>query len=104
MRRLVITALCALPAITFAQEKAFVIKGKIGKLNAPVKAYLDKRENGVSTLDSVVLKNGTFQFKGTVKAPVLAMMVLDHTGEGMGAQGMMNMDRHLLYRNPATSV
>ncbi|UYQ92111.1 AhpC/TSA family protein [Chitinophaga horti] len=96
MKRLVITALCAAPLMAFAQGGAYVIKGKIGKLNAPAKVYLDKREDGNNTLDSVVLKDGAFTFKGNVRQPLLAMMVLDHTGEGMG-QGMMNMDRHLLY-------
>ncbi|WP_295128388.1 TlpA disulfide reductase family protein [uncultured Chitinophaga sp.] len=102
MKRLVLMTLCAIPVLAFAQGGAYVIKGKIGKLGAPTMAYLDRREDGNTYLDSVVLKDGAFEFKGTVKNPMMAMMVLDHTGAGMAEQGMMNMDRHLLYIEKGT--
>jgi peroxiredoxin len=66
------------PAVLFAQKGDFVLKGKIGSLNAPAKLQLMYRIDGKEVGDSAVLKDGTFEFKGTVDGPTQAMMVLQH--------------------------
>jgi len=63
-----------------AQQKGFTIKGKIGNLNAPAKVYLDSYE--AKALDSAVVKNGAFQFKGIAKKAGLAYLSLDRYGVG----------------------
>jgi len=75
-----LTALTLLlsPGILLAQKGDFVLKGKIGSWNAPAKLQLVYRNGGVDVKDSAVLKDGTFQFKGTVDGPSQAMMVLKH--------------------------
>jgi peroxiredoxin len=71
-----------LPMAAFAQ-KPFTLKGKIGKGNAPamVHIYYGIAEEGVDHVDSAILKNGVFTFKGTVKEPTLARLMLMHKGE-----------------------
>lgn len=66
------------PAVLFAQKGDFVLKGKIGSLNAPAKLHLMYRINGTEVRDSAVLKDGAFEFKGAVEEPSQAMMVLQH--------------------------
>ncbi len=66
------------PGVLLAQKGDFVLKGKIGNWNAPVKAHLVYRQAGVDVKDSAVLKDGAFEFKGTIDGPSQAMMVLKH--------------------------
>lgn len=67
--------LLLLPALAGAQQ-TYTIKGKVGQLNTPVKAYLRYTADGKQVADSAVLTNGFFEFKGTVKDPVSAMVSL----------------------------
>lgn len=69
-------ALCA-PAALWAQN-GYVVKGKVGNLNAPAKAYLYYKVKGVSVVDSVYMKNGQFTFKGKVGAPKEANILVVH--------------------------
>jgi peroxiredoxin len=86
MKKAVLTVLAALPFAAMAQAPAgnFTVKGKIGTLNAPAKMYLDYRNNGKTIDDSVTLKNGEFEFKGTgVSAPMQAYLILNKAGNGI---------------------
>ncbi|MBS0029929.1 redoxin domain-containing protein [Chitinophaga sp. 22321] len=100
MKTGMLLAALALPAISAAQQ-AYTLKGTLTTREPGAKAYLDRRVNGETFLDSAVLKNGHFEFKGTVKAPYLAMLVVDHKGAGLANQGM-DMDRRLLYLDKGT--
>jgi thiol-disulfide isomerase/thioredoxin len=67
-----ITAVLCLAAIgTFAQN-GFQIKGKVAGFDQPSMAYLYSFDKGRDLLDSAVVANGTFSFKGTVKHPLSA--------------------------------
>lgn len=79
MNRMLFTLLALAPATLFAQEGAFVLKGKIGTLDAPAKLFLTYRANGEVIRDSVALQNGVFEFKGKVNDPMKATLVLRHT-------------------------
>jgi peroxiredoxin len=85
MKKAVFTILAALPLITLAQAPAgtFTVKGKIGSLNAPAKMYLNYRKDGKSITDSTILKNGDFEFKGIVAAPVQGVLRLNKLGDGL---------------------
>ncbi len=75
--------LAALPFLANAQAGNYDIKGKIGNLNIPAKAFLLRRIDGHDSVDSVALLAGAFEFKGTVKGPEQALLLLDHSGAGL---------------------
>lgn len=81
--KIALIALLVTPFLGYSQSNDYLLNGKVGQLNAPAKAYLSYRLNGNNVLDSVILQNGTFQFKGTVTDPVRAQLILDHTGAGI---------------------
>ncbi|RAI97573.1 peroxiredoxin [Chitinophaga skermanii] len=75
-----LTLAAALPLIASAQEKPYTVTGKIGKANA--KVYLDIRKKSGNTVDSAVVKDGVFTFKGNVEGPTLVVLSMDHAGTG----------------------
>lgn len=77
MKRIFLSALCLLPIGLMAQQ-AFTIQGKVGKLNAPATAYLTYRVGSTSVVDSAILKNGAFKFKGKVESPTSASIRIKH--------------------------
>ncbi|GAA0554604.1 TlpA disulfide reductase family protein [Chitinophaga japonensis] len=91
----------AFPVMAHAQGGTFVLNGRLGNLDAPAKAYLDRREDGKTILDSAVLHNGVFTFKGEVKAPVLCMLMVDHEGSGMPNPSTAE-DKRLVYLEEGT--
>jgi len=88
MKKAVFTLLAALPFASMAQTPAangtFTVKGKIGNLSAPAKAYLEYRKDGKTIDDSVAIKNGMFEFKGeAAKTPTQAYLIMNKAGTGM---------------------
>ncbi|WP_129715193.1 TlpA disulfide reductase family protein [Pedobacter sp. SYP-B3415] len=77
MKKIVLIAACLLPVAALAQS-GFTITGKVGKLNAPAKAYLAYRVGSNQIIDSVTVKGGSFTFKGNVESPVLGNIRLKH--------------------------
>ncbi|RYG20663.1 MAG: AhpC/TSA family protein [Chitinophagaceae bacterium] len=78
MKKIILSALCLLPIAAMAQTP-FTVKGKVGSLNAPAKAYLMYKVGKTSMTDSVELKNGAFEFKGSVDGPTSATLRVKHT-------------------------
>lgn len=86
MKKLLYAALLAIPAAGIAQTTPnFTVKGKIGSYNAPAKAYLSYGVNGKGVTDSVVLKNGTFEFKGNIPEASSANLFVNAKGDGIHA-------------------
>jgi len=84
MKKLITAALASLPFITLAQDGAYTVQGKVGSYNAPAKMYLIYQVKDKETRDSVVLKDGQFQFKGTIgNVPINAYLVLNEKGDGV---------------------
>jgi len=84
MKKLITAALASLPFITLAQDGAYTVQGKVGSYNAPAKMYLIYQVKDKETRDSAVLKDGQFQFKGTVgNVPINAYLVLNEKGDGV---------------------
>ncbi|NML22915.1 AhpC/TSA family protein [Pseudoflavitalea sp. G-6-1-2] len=81
MKKNLATLLMIAPAALFAQDAPFTIKGKVGKIGAPAKAYLSYRVDGKNIMDSAELKKGAFEFKGTLGGPARMNVTLNHTGE-----------------------
>ena len=71
MKKLILAALSLLPIALMAQ-KPFTIKGSAKNLAAGNKIYLVYMENGMRIIDSTLVVNGAFEFKGNVADPLMA--------------------------------
>lgn len=80
MNKFVLTLLLTAPAMAFAQEQSFTVKGKVAKADPKAVVYLSYRTAGKSVKDSVAIKNGAFTFNGTVPGPTSAQLTLTHPG------------------------
>ena len=78
MLKQLLAALLFAPGLAAAQTPSspFVVKGRIGHLNAPARVYLV----GAQVLDSATLKNGAFEMKGHSEMPERAQLVLVRNG------------------------
>lgn len=76
-KSMILAAACCLPLSLLAQ-KGFTVRGKIGTLDAPAKAYLNYKNDGKEVIDSVVLRKGSFSFKGALGAPAMAVLTVKH--------------------------
>src|SRR5260221_5935536 len=84
MKKLVLAALAFLPLIVFAQDSKFTIEGTLGTYNTPAKVDLQYRDKDNTNTDSVMLKNGKFEFNGTVGSdPVYANLMFNAKGTGL---------------------
>lgn len=88
MKKHLLGFLLLAPGLATAQTTyPFVVKGKVGQLNAPAKIYLVR---GFDRLDSTTLKNGAFELKGATAIPESAELVLERGGKLRdGMQGRM---------------
>ncbi|TDQ09234.1 TlpA disulfide reductase family protein [Pedobacter metabolipauper] len=77
MKKLLIAAVCLLPAATMAQG-TFTLQGKVGKLNAPAKAYLSYSANSAQVTDSAVISGGKFTFTGSITGITSAYIRVKH--------------------------
>lgn len=82
MKKKLIGLMLMCPVSLLAQNVNYTLNGKIGNVNAPAKVYLGYQNATTSFIDSTIITNGKFEFKGTIKAPVKATVVLSYTGEG----------------------
>lgn len=78
MRKMILTAVAAVGTMVASAQTGYVIKGQIGKLGKPAKAFLLINMEGKQVLDSAVLVNGAFTFKGSVPSPMEATLRLKH--------------------------
>jgi peroxiredoxin len=82
MKKALVILLLTAPVLTFAQTGKYILKGKVGSYNAPAKAYLEYDKGGKIVKDSVVLKDGSFEFTGEVASPTNAYLFLSDKGTG----------------------
>jgi peroxiredoxin len=84
MKKILLMTLAYLPAVLMAQDVKYTIQGTLGTYNAPAKVYIQYRLNKKVRTDSVTLKNGNFQFSGTVAGdPVYANLMFNAKGTGI---------------------
>ncbi|WP_035564443.1 TlpA disulfide reductase family protein [Hymenobacter sp. IS2118] len=81
MKNLLYSALLLLPTLAQAQTEHFVLKGTVGAKAGVTKVYLHwgLPNNGFGE-DSVAVKNGRFEFRGTLAEPAGATLALSHHG------------------------
>lgn len=76
MKKTLISILLLLPFVVAAQ-KTYTITGKLSALHVPAKAYLVTLQGDrFKETDSVVIKNGQFQFTGKVEQPQSAIIAV----------------------------
>jgi len=78
MKKTLLAATLVISAFVASAQTGYVIKGQIGKLGKPAKAFLLTKLEGKEKLDSVELVNGAFTFKGSVPSPMEATLRLKH--------------------------
>lgn len=88
MKKVFVFFMALLPAMAFAQTPVetsgnFTIKAKVGNLNSPARAYLFYQVGANKVVDSALIVNGQFSFKGDVIDPNNATLVIDHAGTGI---------------------
>jgi peroxiredoxin len=83
MKKIIFTALALIPALGFAQSADYTLTAKLSAQKVPSRAYLIYRTTGQNVIDSVDVKGGTFQFKGSTAEPLRAQLILDHTNQGL---------------------
>jgi thiol-disulfide isomerase/thioredoxin len=67
--------------LTLMAQSGYTISGKMPGLKMPAKAYLVTIQNGAwKETDSVEIKGGKFQFKGSVNEPQQAIVAVKRTG------------------------
>jgi len=100
MRKILIVAFALAQITVFAQENNFVINGKIDGLKAQATIYFRYIGSGRRIVDSMVVKDGTFVFRGNVKDPVMASLQLKHEGYKPGQRA--GYDPFQFYIEPGT--
>jgi peroxiredoxin len=104
MKKLFIYLVLSMPILAFAQvPQPFNVVGKFGNLNA--KIYLGYQLGSNKILDSAQSVNGSFEFKGDLIYPSLAVLVIDYKGVGsekidVGA----NADKLVFYIDKGTTT
>jgi peroxiredoxin len=85
MKKIVLFIITLLPMIALAQTpETFVLKSKVGNLNAPSRAYLIYKLGANQVIDSAIITAGSFEFSGQILNPTNAVLVIDHKGVGFG--------------------
>lgn len=102
MKKLLAVALISAPGLLFAQNGSFKLKGKVGALNQPAKAYLRYSYNDKHILDSAELNGGVFELKGNIDYPVAATVIISHDGKTL--QQLKRQDKLNLYLEPSEMV
>lgn len=83
MKKLIFAVIALLPAMAFAQDGRYKVEGTIGANNAPAKVYLQTYVQGKTLTDSITLKDGKFQFGGTIgNVPLNAYLIFSEKGTG----------------------
>jgi len=98
MKILFAAALAALPFLGRAQSETFELRGKVAHPKAADKAYLTYAVGDRPMVDSAVVKNGAFTFKGTVSEPGAGHLFLTHQGEPL----QKSRDQAIVYLEKGT--
>ena len=98
MKKIFLLLWCTFPVAVFAQHQ-FLVVGKIKNIQFPAKVYLDYRRAGErSHWDSTTVKNGKFEFKGTIADTVLADIYVNNEGISLDdIWGKNNTDSKRIY-------
>ena len=99
MRKFILFIMLITPIALMAQRGEFILKGKVGTISAPAKAWLSCQTATVSFSKSVSIQNGQFEFKGIIDAPVKASLLIAPKG-GLNMQS----ERLSVYLEPGKTI
>ncbi|ERJ59879.1 TlpA disulfide reductase family protein [Sphingobacterium paucimobilis] len=74
---LTVFCLVTISSTSFAQKKSFTIEGKIDSLQENTKVFLTYELEKESKIDSALVKNGVFRFKGIATSGTVASLALE---------------------------
>ncbi|WP_158994120.1 TlpA disulfide reductase family protein [Mucilaginibacter sp. L196] len=79
MKKIIVTGIVSsmimTPFVLFAQQGTFILKGKLENVDPQAKVYLLKSTAADGVIDSSVVKNGSFEFKGNLPTTPSIMLV-----------------------------
>lgn len=78
MKKPFLILLFLLPVVVLAQNRNYILKGKIASLNSPAHVFLVYNRTLVS---SVALHNGEFEIDGIISEPTIAYLSLNKDGD-----------------------
>ena len=100
MKLLFALALLTTPVLVEAQSGSFTLTGTLGTVSAPARAYLSYGTGNAMKMDSALVRNGSFTFKGTVDNPMQATLFVDRSGAGFSRR--RPIPARSLYLEPGT--
>ncbi|MDB5023196.1 MAG: AhpC/TSA family protein [Mucilaginibacter sp.] len=97
MKKLLFCLMLSLPVLAYAQvPQPFDVVGKFGHMNA--KIYLGYQLGSNKVLDSAQVVNGSFELKGDLIYPSLAILIVDYKGVGADKLDVgQNSDKLVFY-------
>jgi peroxiredoxin len=101
MKKVSLLLTAALPVVIFAQQNGYTIEGAIGKLNTPAKAFLLHQAENKIVIDTALIANGQFSFKGSTTDPFMARLIVDRDGSGSSIR-KPDADGLTVYVEPGT--
>ena len=78
LQKLIMFAALSAPLAAVAQQ-AYTIKGSVRDIKEPVTVILTYKVDGTRILDSTIMKNGKFTFKGSVNGTKEAHLLIKHS-------------------------
>jgi len=105
MKNLILLLWLCLPVFGFSQVN-YTVSGKLNTINYPSKVFIIYRDGVKNKLDSAVIKDHQFEFKGTLPDTSVATVMMDRKGSGLDdIWGKSNADEIQIYLvNGATSI
>jgi peroxiredoxin len=101
MKKLIVSLLSVFPLLALAQSpQPFTVTGKIGTANT--KLYLAYQLGSNKVLDSTQCVNGSFEFKGDLMYPSMALLIADYKNEGAAKLDTKNGDGLIFYIDKGT--
>lgn len=77
LSKIMVLAALGAPVLSNGQQ-SYTLKGSVTSIKEPVKVFLTYKVKGERMIDSTIMKNGKFVFRGTVGAPKEAHIVVKH--------------------------
>lgn len=77
LQKLIMFAALSAPLVA-ASQQSYMIKGSVRNIKEPVTVILTYKVDGTRIMDSTIMKNGKFTFKGSVNGPKEAHLVVKH--------------------------
>jgi peroxiredoxin len=97
MKKLILLFVSCLPFVSMAQVN-YDVKGKLENINYPSKIFFFYRDGNKNKIDSTVIKDHEFEFKGSLGDTSVASLIVDYKGAGLNdIWGKAGLDAAQIY-------